>query len=122
MSVDLAASDHPDWGCYAMPPSCPASIQAGSPRKGLDLAEIELFIRRVFPKTSRCFLSVECSLADGPISTRPQTPLATFLGGLFPGSNKPSQGPLGQVQCPTLWPDWTGSRAFELSNILIVEN
>jgi hypothetical protein len=103
MSVDLAASDHPDWGCYAMPPSCLASIQTEPPRKGLDLAEIELFIRRVFPKTSRCFLSVECSLADGPISPRPQTPLATLLGGFFQGSNKPSQGPLGQVLRHPLW-------------------
>jgi hypothetical protein len=103
MSVDLAASDHPDWGCYAMPPSCLASIQAVPPHKGLDLAGIELFIRRVFPKTSRCFLSLECSLADWPISTRPQTPLATFLGGLFQGSNKPSQGPLGQVLRHPLW-------------------
>jgi hypothetical protein len=102
---------------HALPPS-----KLGRSRKWLDLAEIEDFLRRVFPKTSRCFLSLECSLADGPISTRPQTPLATFLGGLFPGSNKPSQGPLGQVQRPTRLDILATTPPTELVKIIICAN
>lgn len=110
------------WGQLPGVGVLPSIRPFGVAPKCLGLAEIELFIRRVFPKTSRCFLSLECSLANGPLFPRPTPPLATSLSSRSQGPNEPCQGPLGRVRRPPPPTHLAATPPVEFAQIMICAN